>query len=412
MPGRTRQNPRRPGGGGGGSGWERERQTATTTTTTDETTTSAQDTIGNQAVVAMLTGSPAMERGDREGEVPVLQEHLNALGLDVGAPDGIFGGGTEGAVLRYQSARNLTEDGVVGSGAAAAMSTDVENGVTIDQLEASISADLQAQLDATSAAAADTDTLAYITTLVLEVVPESLHTVAASAIPLILQQCVAAGVQNADQVAYILATTEHESDFGETKYSRSTSLVEDRNGFSQQADGTWSAKVHTNGKTVTAASKEALETAYWDSAYGGRLGNESGTTDGRDYRGRGFVQITGEANYEKMSDLLNEQGFSYTHDGVTYGGQGQLIDLKAHPEHVNEVPSVAARILVEGSMAGSFTNKALGDYVNDDNTDFSSARKVVNSDGATNGDKIAEMARDYAAALKHQSAWKKLFQTS
>ena len=406
MPSRNRRPPRRPGGFGGGGDQDRQYQQQTT----DTTQTTSQDTIGNQAVVAMLTGSPAMQRGDREGEVPVLQEHLNALGLDVGTPDGVFGGGTESAVLRYQSARDITEDGVVGSGAAEAMSTDVASGVTIAQLEASISADLQAQLDATSAQTADTDALAYVTALVLEVVPESLRTLAASAIPMILQQCVAAGVRNAEQVAYILATTEHESDFGETKYSRSTALVEDRNGFSQQADGTWSARVHTNGKTVTAPTQEALEIAYWDSAYGGRLGNESGGSDGRDYRGRGFVQITGEANYEKIGELLNKQGFSYTHSGVTYGGAGNpAVDLVANPEHVNEVPSVAARILVEGSLAGSFTHKALGDYVNDEQTDYRGARAVINNDGATNGDKIAELARDYAAALKHQDAWKRLF---
>lgn len=252
------------------------------------------------------------------------------------------------------------------------------------------------------------EALSAVVQSVLAAVPASQAEHAGSSVPSILRQCALMNVQSANQVAYILATAQHESRFGTPLYARSESLVEDRNPFRQNADGTWTARVHTSGETVTAATVEELEIAYWDAAYGGMLGNAAGTTDARDYRGRGFVQLTGRSNYAGMTADLTAEGFSYTIDGVTYGGEGNTpIDLEAHPDHVNRVPELASRILVTGMMNGDFTGRALPDYVNDQGVDFTNARRVVNGDTATNGASIAAIAQGYVGAL---SGWASVFQ--
>ena len=54
--------------------------------------------------------------GDQGASVKTLQQQLNQLGYDCGAPDGIFGQRTAEAVKALQRACNLTADGIVGSG--------------------------------------------------------------------------------------------------------------------------------------------------------------------------------------------------------------------------------------------------------------------------------------------------------
>ena len=222
-----------------------------------------------------------------------------------------------------------------------------------------------------------------------------------AAVPAILRQCEALNITDPNQIAYILATAQHESRFGTPMYERSQSLVEDRNPFSQNPDGSWTGRNHLTGQQMTAATFEQLETEYWDACYGGMLGNEPGTTDAARYRGRGYVQLTGRNNYERMTNSLNEAGFSYAIDGVTYGGQGNPpIDLLANPEHINQVPDLAARVLVSGMSAGSFTGRKLADSINQNGVDFTDARRIVNGDVAQNGALVGGYAQSYADGLR------------
>ncbi len=254
---------------------------------------------------------------------------------------------------------------------------------------------------------ADAEQLNTVSQTVLDAVPAWQSEHAASSVPAILAQCAALGVTDPNQVAYILATAEHESRFGTPLYGRSESLVEDRNPAHQNEDGSWTGTNHLSGEEITGATYEEFEKLYWDNCYGGMLGNEAGTSDAADFRGRGFVQLTGRSNYENMTTILTGQGFSYTVDGVTYGGEGGApIDLAAHPEHVNQVPDLAARILVTGMMDGEFTGRALPDYVNAEGVDFTNARRVVNGDVEANGAAIGTLAANYQAAL---AAWSNVF---
>lgn len=254
------------------------------------------------------------------------------------------------------------------------------------------------------------------------VAPADMQDGAKKCIPGILRQCAQAGMKSSAQTAYVLATAQHESSFGLKRYSRSESFVEDRNPFKEETTkdkktgqvtktGKWTSTVHTNGAAVKADSQEQLEIDYWDSAYGGKLGNVAGTTDARDFRGRGFVQLTGRDNFKKMGDLLTKEGFTYTQDDVTYGGQGNpAIDLIAHPDHVNKNMELAARLMIIGMQQGSFTGKKIGDYVNENGTDFTNARRVINGDTAKNGAHIGEIATSYNNAIS--SLWAPVFEAA
>lgn len=125
-----------------------------------------------------------------------------------------------------------------------------------------------------------------------------------------------------NQVAYVLATAWHET--GGYKYMREI----------------WGP---------TEAQKK----------YEGRkdLGNTV-KGDGKKFLGRGFVQITGRRNYADWSKRLG-------------------IDLIKQPQ-LAEQPDTAARIITEGMDLGTFTGKALDDFITLSKSDFYNARKIVN----------------------------------
>ena len=99
--------------------------------------------------------------------------------------------------------------------------------------------------------------------------------------------------------------------------------------------------------------------------------------DGARYCGRGFVQLTGRRNYADWARRLG-------------------IDLVGNPDLALD-PVIAVRILVEGSLLGTFTGKRLADYLHGDVSDWRGARRVIN--GVDRADLIARYALDYHAAI-------------
>jgi putative chitinase len=86
------------------------------------------------------------------------------------------------------------------------------------------------------------------------------------------------------------------------------------------------------------------------------IGRDLGNTrpgDGYLFRGRGYVQITGRANYRKASERLG-------------------IDLVAFPDEALK-PEIAAKILVRGCLEGWFTGQKLADH-----DSYAEMRRVVN----------------------------------
>lgn len=168
---------------------------------------------------------------------------------------------------------------------------------------------------------------------------------AIESIPVIVAECITSGVLMREQVAYVLATSEHESGCGK-----------------------W--------------MKELWGPTTAQRGYEGRsdLGN-SQPGDGLRFRGRGYVQITGRRNYTLWARRLG-------------------MDIVAKPDLVATDPSLAARVLVQGMRDGSFTGKKLTDYFRDGaEPDFYNARSMINGDKRKNGEKIAGHARRYLAAM-------------
>ena len=95
------------------------------------------------------------------------------------------------------------------------------------------------------------------------------------------------------------------------------------------------------------------------------------------WHGRGYVQLTWEANYISAGKKLGK-------------------NLTSNPDVVMQ-PAIAAEILVRGSMEGWFTKHKLTDHVNATKTDYVNARRVIN--GTDKAHDIAKLAREYEAAL-------------
>lgn len=96
------------------------------------------------------------------------------------------------------------------------------------------------------------------------------------------------------------------------------------------------------------------------------------------WHGRGFVQITWEANYKKAAKEL----------GIPFDKNPALaLD-----------PVNAAKIAVTGMREGWFTGKKLSDYITLKASDFKGARKIIN--GTDKAAEITKIAQEYDDALK------------
>lgn len=168
-------------------------------------------------------------------------------------------------------------------------------------------------------------------------VPSTIRPFATRNLPLVLNQCLRDGVSDKGQIAYVFATAQHESLFGRF-------MMEIASG----------------------------------SAYEGRL--DLGNTvsgDGRRFKGRGFVQITGRRNYTQWARKLG-------------------IDFVSNPEKV-AVPETAAIILVRGMRDGNFTTLKLSDFIVGDRQNFLGARRIIN--GEDRARDIKEIAQAYFNAI-------------
>ncbi|MGE3509515.1 MAG: hypothetical protein AB7N65_11590 [Vicinamibacterales bacterium] len=149
-------------------------------------------------------------------------------------------------------------------------------------------------------------------------------------------------LKNVQWAAYMLATVKHEC-----------------------AD-TWQPIVERGSRTYF----DKYETG---TPIGKRLGNtEPG--DGYRFRGRGYVQITGRANYARMTTALK---------------LGPDADLVADPEQALR-PAIAYQIMSVGMIKGLFTGKKLANYISPGVCDYRNARRIIN--GVDQATRIAQYA--------------------
>lgn len=78
------------------------------------------------------------------------------------------------------------------------------------------------------------------------------------------------------------------------------------------------------------------------------------------FMGRGLVQLTHERNYKKLGDFIG-------------------VNLVENPQLLITNVEISARVAVTGMVHGLFTSFKLSDFINDQETDFFNARKIVNS---------------------------------
>jgi predicted chitinase len=218
--------------------------------------------------------------GDRGPDVEALQNRLVQLGYmtqaQMNTGRGIFGPQTEAAVKAFQRARGLDPDGVVGPLTWAALNSSGSANPNLPSFQGGNRA---------------------------------------ATVEAIRNECARQGVTMLEQIAYVLATVQHE----------------------------------------TADTFQPVREAYY-------MGSNAETYRQKlryyPYYGRGYVQLTWKENYSKYAALLG-------------------VDLVNDPD-IALRPNVALFVLVHGMKTGAFTGRKLADCVTSSGFDFIKARGIIN----------------------------------
>ena len=221
----------------------------------------------------------ATSKGATGPDVNRLQERLKELGFDPGEVDGKFGPATKAALIAFQQSKGLTADGIAGPQTMSALQGDGDAG----------------------AAEGATDTASAIPNVTVDIVSKMFPGTPVSNIkanlPIVLQALADAGLADRNMVLMALGTIRAET-------ARFEPISEGISHFNTDPG------------------------SHPFNRYDDRedLGNK-GRPDGASFKGRGFVQLTGRANYQQH--------------GAAIGLGTQLID---NPDLANQ-PDIAAKLL-------------------------------------------------------------------
>jgi len=240
-----------------------------------------------------------LKEGSQGSDVLSLQRKLAEKGFSPGALDGNFGPGTEAAVMAFQQGEGLLADGVVGAKTAAALGFS------------------EAELPPTPGMPNITVAIAS------KMVPGAPLDNISNNLPLVMEELERVGLTAQSMVLCAIATIGVET-------GRFAPISEFISRFNTSPGG-----------------------QPFD-LYDFRTGLGNGARgDGAKYKGRGFVQLTGKANYQHF-------------------GQQIGVDLIADPEQANE-PRTAAKLLAAFLKRAELHIKtALAEE------DFRDARRAVN----------------------------------
>lgn len=262
---------------------------------------------------------PLLKRGSSGPDVLTLQTTLKQLGFDPRGVDGGFGAGTEAAVIAFQKAKGLTPDGIVGPGTMAALQTGA----------AVAGANVNAATAAATASVAPTTTGADAPVVTVNQVAKMFPGVPVTNIstnlPFVLDALDAVGLGDKDMILMALATIRAET-------GNFTPLSEFKSKFNT-APGGPPFGLYDNRKD---------------------LGNQ-GPPDGANFKGRGYIQLTGRSNYQIH--------------GAAIGMGNQLI---TNPGLANQ-PDIAAKLLASFLKSKEAKIRAALKQ-----NDLKTARKLVN----------------------------------
>jgi len=246
-----------------------------------------------------------LREGDAGPDVVELQTRLQAAGFPPGALDGAFGPGTHAALLAFQESASLLPDGIAGPQTLAALGV------------------VQAALPPLTGMPPITVAMAA------RMFPGAPEANIANHLPIVLNALQAAGLTATPVVLAALGTIRAETA-----------------GFAPVGEYVSRFNTSSGGNPFD----------LYD--YRKDLGNR-GPTDGADYRGRGFVQLTGRDNY------------------VRFGRRVGVPDLADNPDKAND-PVIAAALLAAFVNAVLIPlRRALAA------DDLAAARRLVN--GGTHG---------------------------
>jgi len=205
-----------------------------------------------------------LKKGSNSNDVKKLQEKL---GL---AADGIFGAGTETKVKEWQAANGLAADGIVGDGTWSKMFGGVAPSVIKEDVVIAKTGTL------------NIDKLkGHIPDAVIAQIPET---------------AAKFNITSNLRLAHFLAQCGHESG-GFKAVSENLNYSADglKKIFPKYFPGNIAESYSRNPEKI--ASK----------VYGGRMGNgDESTKEGFKFRGRGYIQLTGKANYTNFAKFIGE----------------------------------------------------------------------------------------------------------
>ena len=261
---------------------------------------------------------PVLQKGSSGPEVLTLQNTLQQLGFDPHGVDGVYGLGTQAAVIAFQKSKGLTPDGVCGPSTMAALQSSA----------AVAGADVSGATTTASTSPAGATTLPACNPTVSQVakmfpgVPvKNIET----NLPFVLAAMNDAALGDKDMVLMALATIRAET-------GNFTPLSEFQSKFNT-APGGPPFGLYDNRKD---------------------LGNQ-GPPDGSSFKGRGYIQLTGRSNYQVH--------------GAAIGLGNQLI---TNPALANQ-PDIAAKLL-----ASFLKSKEAKIRTALKNNDLKTARRLVN----------------------------------
>jgi peptidoglycan L-alanyl-D-glutamate endopeptidase CwlK len=275
-----------------------------------------------------------LQQGSTGPDVTVLQTRLKALGFNPNGVDGNFGPGTKAAVVAFQQSKGLTADGIAGPATMAALQSSSASTAGGSSATASAGGS-----SSSSAATGATPTTAGVTVAeVAQMFPGTPVSNIQTNLPFVLQALNDAGLGDKEMILMALATIRAET-------GNFTPLSEFQSRFNTPPGGP--------------------PFSLYDNRHD--LGNQ-GPPDGPNFKGRGYIQLTGRSNYQIH--------------GAAIGLGNQLI---TNPALANQ-PDIAAKLLASFLKS---KEQAIRNALSSNN--LALARKLVN--GGSHG--LAEFTQAY-----------------